>query len=100
FGDGDPVGQTIRVNSVNLKVVGVLAAKGSQSQGNQDDMVYVPLTTAQTRLSRSRTASGGNTVNQVNVQLVDSKSTTKDAAVQAIGDLLRTRHKAAQDDFT
>jgi putative ABC transport system permease protein len=94
------VGQTIRVNQVNLKVVGVLAPKGTQAQGNQDDMVYVPLTTAQTRLNRNRTASGGNTVNQINVQLVDNKAATKDAAVAAIGDLLRTRHKVAQDDFT
>jgi putative ABC transport system permease protein len=100
FGDGDPVGQTIRVNNVNLKVVGVLAAKGSQAQGNQDDVVYAPLTTVQTRLSRNVTARGGNTVNQINVQLVDDKSPTKDAAVAAIGDLLRTRHKVAQDDFT
>ncbi len=100
FGDGDAIGQTIRVNQVNLRVIGVMASKGAQAQGNQDDVIYVPLTTAQSRLNRARTANGGNTVSTINVQLVDDKPATKDAAVQAIGDLLRERHKAAQDDFT
>jgi putative ABC transport system permease protein len=100
FPDSDPVGQTIRVNQVTLRVVGVLQAKGTQAAGNQDDVIYVPLTTAQTRLTRNRTANGGQTVSQINVQLVDANQSTSDAAVQHIGDLLRTRHKVAQDDFT
>jgi putative ABC transport system permease protein len=100
FGDGDAVGQTIRVNNVNMKVVGVLVAKGTQALGNQDDLIYVPLTTAQTRLSRSQTARGGNTVSQISVQLADGSAATKDTAVQAIGELLRERHKVAQDDVT
>jgi putative ABC transport system permease protein len=75
-------------------------AKGTQALGNQDDLIYVPLTTAQTRLNRSQTARGGNTVSQISVQLADGSAATKDAAVQAIGELLRERHKVAQDDFT
>src|SRR6266508_892720 len=39
FGDGEPLGQTIRVNNVNLRVVGVMESKGAQAQGNQDDIV-------------------------------------------------------------
>ena len=54
----------------------------------------------QTRLNRVRTASGGNTVQQIYVQLVDGAATTKETAVQAIGEVLRTRHKVSQDDFT
>jgi putative ABC transport system permease protein len=100
FGDSEPVGQTIRVDQVSLKVIGVLAAKGSQAQGNQDDVIYAPLATVQSRLTRNRTASGGNTVSQINVQLKDSTKATSDAAVQNIGELLRERHKVAQDDFT
>ncbi|HEX2036908.1 MAG TPA: ABC transporter permease [Chloroflexota bacterium] len=100
FGDGDAIGQTVRVNNVNLKVIGVLEAKGSQSMGNQDDAIYVPLTTAQSRLSRNRTAGGGNTVSQIYVQLADGTAQTKDAAVAAIGEVLRQRHKVDQDDFT
>jgi putative ABC transport system permease protein len=100
FGDSDPLGQAIRVNNVNLRIVGVMEPKGAQAQGNQDDIVFVPLTTMQTRLNRARTARGGNTVSTINVQLADDKKETSDAAVQAIGDLLRERHRTAQDDFT
>jgi putative ABC transport system permease protein len=100
FGDNDPIGQTIRVNQVNLRVIGVMESKGAQAQGNQDDVIFVPLTTMQTRLNRSRTARGGNTVATINVQLVDDKKETSDAAVAAIGELLRERHRVAQDDFT
>jgi putative ABC transport system permease protein len=39
-------------------------------------------------------------VSTINVQLADDKKETSDAAVQAIGDLLRERHRVAQDDFT
>ena len=56
FGDGDAIGQTVRVNNVNLRVIGVLEAKGGQASGNQDDVDLVPLTTMQTRLNRNRTA--------------------------------------------
>jgi hypothetical protein len=68
--------------------------------GNQDDAIYVPPTTAQTRFARSRTAAGGNTVSQTSVQHVDASAATREAAVQAIGNLLHERHKMAQDDFT
>jgi putative ABC transport system permease protein len=54
----------------------------------------------QTRLNRSRTARGGQTVQTINVQLVDDKDETRVAAVQNIGELLRERHRVAEDDFT
>jgi putative ABC transport system permease protein len=100
FADSDAIGQTVRVNNVNLRVVGVMAAKGAQAQGNQDDVIFVPLSTMQTRLNRSRTARGGQTVQTINVQLVDDKDETRVAAVQNIGELLRERHRVAEDDFT
>jgi putative ABC transport system permease protein len=100
FGDSDALGQTVRVNNVNLRVVGVMEAKGAQAQGNQDDVIYVPLTTMQTRLNRNRTARGGQTVSTINVQLADDRAETRIAAVQNIGELLRERHRTAEDDFT
>jgi putative ABC transport system permease protein len=100
FGDGDPLGQTVRVNNVNLKVVGVLQAKGSGGFGNSDDVVFVPLTTAQSRVSRTRTARGGNNVSQINVQLVDQSKTTSDAAIANITALLQERHRKTEPDFT
>ena len=100
FGDGEAIGQTVRVNQVTLRVIGVMEAKGSQAQGSQDNMILVPLSTMQARLDRNRNVKASQTVDQINVQLADGQKATSDAAVQNIGDLLRTRHKVAQDDFT
>ncbi len=100
FGDSDAVGQTVRVNQINLRVIGVMAPKGAQAQGGQDDVIYVPLTTMQTRLNRARTARGGQTISTINVQLADDRVETRQAAVENIGELLRERHRVAQDDFT
>jgi putative ABC transport system permease protein len=100
FGDGDAVGQTVRVNQVSLRVIGVMERKGAQAQGNQDDVIFVPLTTMESRLIRTRTARGAPSVSTIYVQLVDESRETLDAAVQNIGDLLRERHRVSEDDFT
>lgn len=48
FGEGvDPVGQTIRINKIDFKVIGMTKAKGSSGMSSQDDVIYVPITTAQ-----------------------------------------------------
>jgi putative ABC transport system permease protein len=52
FPDGDPVGMEIRLGKTPFTVVGVLASKGQTANGSdQDDVVLVPYTTAQTRLN-------------------------------------------------
>src|SRR6185503_19784142 len=52
FPDGDPVGAQIQIGHVPFQVVGVLAKKGQTASGNdQDDVLLVPYTTAQARLS-------------------------------------------------
>lgn len=48
FGEGaDPIGQTIRINKVDFKVIGVTKSKGGTGFSNQDDIIYVPISTAQ-----------------------------------------------------
>lgn len=47
FSDTDPIGETIRINKVNFKVIGILEIKGSGGFFNPDDTVFVPLTTMQ-----------------------------------------------------
>ncbi len=95
----DPVGQNVRINNINFKVVGVLKSQGGTGMGNQDDQVIVPITTAMARLSRSRTATG-TTVSQVSVQVTDASQ--MDAATAQIQDILRQRHKVSvgAEDFT
>ncbi len=43
----NPVGQTIRINKIAFRVIGVTESKGGSGFQNQDDVVFVPLTTAQ-----------------------------------------------------
>src|SRR3989344_5316605 len=47
FGEGaNAIGQTIRINKVDFKIIGVTKAKGGSGFGSQDDMIFVPLSTA------------------------------------------------------
>jgi putative ABC transport system permease protein len=75
-----------------------MEAKGGTSMGNQDDQVFVPISTMQARLMASRNARGAVNVNVINVQVADEKA-MKDA-VAAIGELLRERHRVVEDDFS
>lgn len=93
FGQANPVGHNIRVNNSPYKVIGVLETKGQSSMGqDQDDVVIIPITTAQERLQ------GITYVQSINVQV---SSQEKMGLVQEdIENLLRQRHKitAGKDD--
>jgi putative ABC transport system permease protein len=95
FGTGiDPVGQTIRLSNMDFLVIGVTVAKGGSGFSNQDDVAYVPLTTAQHYLS------GNQYVNNISIAAVDQNSMA--TVQQQISDLLLSRHKiadAANADF-
>ena len=97
FGDESPVGQTVRINNVTLRVIGVLESKGGTAFGLQDEVVLVPLTTAQTRLGRGFFR-GSARVSLINVQVASERLV--DQAIQEISDLLRERHRVLfEDDF-
>ncbi len=93
---GVSVGQTIRINKIAFVVVGITKSKGGSGLGgNQDDVVFIPLTTAQKQLF------GVDYVGTVSVEV-----TSPDVMEQTrteIGYLLLTRHKIADPanaDFT
>src|SRR5206468_2966737 len=51
FGDEDAIGQMIRIKNVPFKVVGLLTKKGFSLKGkDDDDVIFVPYTTAMRRL--------------------------------------------------
>lgn len=55
FGSQDPIGKVVRIDKVPMKVVGTLGEKGSSAMGSdQDDVIFVPVTTAQKRLFGAR----------------------------------------------
>jgi macrolide transport system ATP-binding/permease protein len=91
FGDGvDPVGKFLLVNNIPFQVVGVMAPKGATPWGaDQDDIVYVPLSTGMLRLF------GQRYVRTVTVQVSDV--TKIDETQEDIRQLLIARHKA--EDF-
>lgn len=70
FGDKsvDPVGEVIRINERTFTVIGVMEEKAPGFIGDENEVVYIPLTTAQTRLSQTRTRDGGYRVDVLHVQ--------------------------------
>jgi macrolide transport system ATP-binding/permease protein len=50
FGTSNPIGEEIRINRISFKVIGLAPEKGARGWRDQDDVVYVPLTTAMHRL--------------------------------------------------
>ncbi len=97
-----PIGQTIRINRVPFRVIGVLEEQGGGRSGaNLDVSIFVPLSTATSRLFGSTTArGGGRAVSVINVSAVSEERI--DAAVEQITELLRYRHRIQyqEDDFT
>jgi putative ABC transport system permease protein len=96
FPDGDPIGKTIRINKAPFKVVGVLGAKGQSSGGqDQDDVVFVPLTTAMNRMM------GITYVNNITIQAMNEN--VIDSVQAEVENLLRIRHRiknSDDDDFS
>jgi putative ABC transport system permease protein len=82
--DADPIGKKIRINKVDFTVIGMTVTKGGSGFGSQDDLIWIPLTTAQ------RLLSGDQYVTTISVQAPDSNSTT-DIQSQ-ITTLLTERH--------
>ncbi len=93
FPDQDPIGQTLRIRNIPFRVVGVLAMKGFNVNGqDQDDLVIIPYTSHMKRISRQT---------NINSILIAASSPDKlDNVKQAVEDLLTQRHKAPEPDFT
>ncbi|MBI4504178.1 MAG: ABC transporter permease [Chloroflexi bacterium] len=103
FTEGDPVGQAVRITARggvggSFRVIGVMARRGSGPFGDQDDLIYLPITTMVVRLFSQRAVSGVPQVSTINVQVADQALI--DQAVAEIGEVLRTRHRVDTDDFT
>ncbi len=99
FGDENPVGQVIRIKSVPFLVIGVLDEKGQSPSGqDQDDTIYIPVTTAQKKLF------GTSFPGMVRIIMVKAKSAEDlSPAEKQINELLRQRHHIGQkqdNDFT
>jgi putative ABC transport system permease protein len=91
----DPVGKIIRFNKIPFRVIGVLAAKGENAFGqDQDDIILAPYTTVQKRILAIPYIQ--------TIYASSSSSETSEAATNELSQILRAQHKLTnnqQDDF-
>jgi putative ABC transport system permease protein len=98
-----PIGQQIRIGNIPFRVVGVMEEKGRSAFNNEDDVIFVPLSTALSRLFPNRDQHGDYRISMAYVQAVDDQEETLNAVMAQIEELLRLRHRisfADDDDFT
>ncbi|MGE5381610.1 MAG: ABC transporter permease [Methylocystaceae bacterium] len=91
-GNKNPLGATISINNLQFTVIGIIPSQGGSE--NQDNTIYMPLTTAQQRLT------GGTDIRTINVQA--TKAEALPFLKTSITSLLRERHRLAanaEDDF-
>jgi macrolide transport system ATP-binding/permease protein len=94
FGEEDPIGQYIKIKRSIFQVVGVMSEKGSSGWRDEDDIIFVPLKTAQKRLF------GVDYVSTINVEA--KSGDVMDKASAQVTSLLRERHKireGEEEDF-
>lgn len=98
FGDLDPIGRVMRIGNIPFKVIGTLKSKGASGPMDQDDIVFIPITTAQ------RKVFGTSFPGTVKMILVKGEDTDKLTALESeIETILKSRHhigKNQENDFS
>jgi putative ABC transport system permease protein len=98
FPDTYPIGQNIRISGINFRVIGVMVeAGGAGFGGDENDVIFVPVTTVQTRLSGARDVSGDRPLTQIIVQARDEGSVDR-VAMQIRQTLRELRQINFRDD--
>ncbi len=93
FGEGTiPIGKTIRFQGINFRVIGITQEKGGGGFGNEDDLIFIPITTVQ------RFLTGNNYVHSISVQ-VDNPQVMDDAKF-LITETLLMRHNTIEPNFS
>ena len=90
FGEGAPIGKSMRINNINFQIIGLLKSKGSAMFGDPDDQVVIPLTTGMKQVF------GVNSVSQIYAQTARAEDATK--AVKQIEDVLRKSHRIGPEE--
>jgi putative ABC transport system permease protein len=100
FGDNYPIGESIKINGAAYEVIGVVEPRGGPPGVSGNDDVFIPLSTAQSRIYPNRTTDGKRSVSSISVQAASEDQV--DAAIDQITLILRDRHNiaySADDDF-
>ncbi len=86
FGEGaNALGQALRINGIEFKVIGLTASKGGSGFSNQDDIVYIPLSTMQKYLA------GADYVSTISIEAISAADMA--GAQEQVTGLLLARHK-------
>ncbi len=95
FPSGQAIGETLRIKDQSFDVIGVMAPKGAVFGNNQDEDVYIPLSTMVSRLT-GRDSTYGVSLSFISVE-ANNEASTGPAKFQ-ITNLLRQRHRILRDD--
>jgi ABC-type antimicrobial peptide transport system permease subunit len=92
FGDGTPVGRSLRIQGTSFEIVGLLASKGSALFGDPDDLIMIPISTGMKQVFGLDYLS--------NIYAQTAQANQADQATQEIETTLRKTHriKAGEDD--
>jgi len=90
FGEENPVGETIKINLINFKIIGVLSSKGAAGFHDQDDIILIPVTTAMYRLL------GKEYIDTIYVEAKDPQSL--DFLTESITELIRKQHRLGKNE--
>ena len=97
FGDVNPIDKTIRIGNTPFRIIGTLKPKGQMGPMDQDDLIFIPLTTAQRKIFGTDFPGA---VNQIIIKAASVEDST--IAQKDIRDILRRRHNLSnsqEDDF-
>lgn len=99
-GTGGVVGQKVRMNGQPYEVIGVLESKGGTGIINQDDQVFIPLSTALYRLVGGDNFRGSSVISQITVKATGEEMI--EPLVSEMTQIMRERHGTVEgsDDFT
>jgi putative ABC transport system permease protein len=96
-----PIEQTVQINNLTFRVIGVMEEKGGSSLDNLDEQIFMPFTTAQDRLLRLKTISGDYKVSVIYISVRTAER--MDAVQEEVTILLRKLHNISylnENDFS
>ena len=104
FPDNDGIGKTVRLSfaggrgGFNFRVVGVMAPQGGTGEGSQDDYVFIPVPTLQSRIAFLRNPQGEININQITIR--SDPNVDQGIVKDAVTKFLLRHHSVVEPDFT